>query len=103
MNRTLGLATTFALAGTAIGAQQPPPLGSCSAPAAGAVKEFDRRSVYVPAADGTRLAVDYSLPKKLRAKLPAVLSATRYWRSKRGEGIGGEERFWLERGYAFVK
>ena len=106
MIRAIGFGLASLLAGTALDAQQPSPLGGCSAPAtATGAKEFERRSVYVPAADGTRLAVDYSLPKKLsgRTRLPTVFSATRYWRGKRGEGIGPDERFWLERGYAVVR
>src|ERR1700757_3598415 len=40
-----------------------------------------RRSVYVPVADGTRLAVDIFLPRSLAptARIPTLYTATRYW------------------------
>ncbi len=52
--------------------QLPPPLYS----------GYRRFSVYVPAGDGTRLAVTVFLPKGLPpgAGLPALLIQTRYWR-----------------------
>lgn len=100
-----GLAmVTLAAVVTPAGAQQPEPLGSCPAPAAGTVAEVDRRSVYVPMEDGTRLAVDVFLPHGLASttRLPAVLVSTRYWRAGEGQPAGGNERFWLSRGYALV-
>ena len=45
--------------------------------------EVSLTSVYVPARDGTRLAVDTWLPATLpdNARLPTVFTLTRYWRS----------------------
>ena len=41
-------------------------------------------SVYIPMRDGVQLAVDVVLPKDLEAgaRIPALLSQTRYWRAK---------------------
>ena len=41
------------------------------------------QSLYVPMPDGVRLAVDVSLPATAPgARLPTVLEADRYWRSR---------------------
>lgn len=91
--------------GTApLAAQQPTPLGSCSAPAGAATIAIERHSLYVPMADGVRLAVDAFLPKGLAAgaKLPTILVSTRYWRAGESQPPTGEQTFWLSRGYAFV-
>lgn len=44
---------------------------------------YTSRALYVPAADGTRLAIDVHLPKGLApdAKVPTVMKITRYWRA----------------------
>jgi len=48
-------------------------------------KQYKRSSVYVPARDGTRLAIDIYRPavngKPVRGKLPTVFEFTRYWRA----------------------
>ena len=69
-------------------------------------------SVYVPARDGTKLAVDVHFPGRRDAaeRVPALLEITRYWRgsehpstgASRGS-LGGLDRFLLSRGYALVK
>ncbi len=55
---------------------------------------WNRYSVYVPARDGTRLAVDYYLPtagaEETAEPLPVILHYTRYIRAYEGEeGVGG--------------
>ena len=93
----------LALIGRPVPAQQPEPLGSCTAPAAGET-EVERRSVYAPMDDGTRLAVDVFLPRGLTAgtRLPAIFVSTRYWRAAQDQPIGPNEQYWLSHGYAFV-
>jgi putative CocE/NonD family hydrolase len=46
-------------------------------------KGMTAESVYIPMRDGVRLAVDVVLPKNLPpdARIPALLSQTRYWRA----------------------
>jgi putative CocE/NonD family hydrolase len=85
-------------------AQQPAPLGTCSAPASTATIEIERASLYIPSGDGTKLALDVFLPKDRAptAKLSTILVSTRYWRAGEGQQPTGEQRFWLSRGYAFV-
>ncbi len=85
-------------------AQQPAPLGVCSAPASSATVEIDRTSEYAPMSDGVKLALDLFLPKGRAsgAKFPTILVSTRYWRAGEGQPPTGEQRFWLSRGYAFV-
>jgi len=69
-------------------------------------------SVHVPAADGTRLAVDVHLPEDRGAdgRVPALLELTRYWRGREDARTGarlsrldGLDRTFLEHGYALVK
>ena len=49
--------------------------------------EFEQRSIYLTMRDGVKIAVDVVLPKPLPAneKLPAIMSMTRYWRSRTGD------------------
>jgi putative CocE/NonD family hydrolase len=84
-------------------AQQPAPLASCSLGPVPNV-EVARTSVYVPMADGVRLAVDVFLPKDRppTTKLPVLLVATRYWRAHEGQEPGPIEKYWIGRGYALV-
>jgi uncharacterized protein len=48
--------------------------------------EFVRSSIYVPAGDGTKIALDIYRPaidgKPVEARLPAVFEFTRYWRAR---------------------
>src|SRR5262245_50227674 len=62
------------------------------------------RAVYITMPDGVKLAADVVLPKDLSAgaKLPAVLTQTRYWRASEGDPPGGADRFWINHGYAVV-
>ena len=103
--RRLSLALLLALAPTpALRAQQPAPLGSCTAPVVAADAGVERRSLYVPMPDGTRLAADVFLPEQLPAgrRLPTVLVSTRYWRAVQDQPIGANETYWIRHGYAFV-
>ena len=70
-------------------------------------------SVYVPAKDGTRLAVDVHLPDDVAVdsdeeQVPVLLELTRYWRSREAGGrpivtLSPLDRKLLEAGYALVK
>jgi len=73
-------------------------------------KGYSTESRYVPAQDGTRLAIDVHLPKTLApgTKIPTVMKVTRYWRSwwlrwpmralDKNEFVG----FFTSNGYAVV-
>jgi uncharacterized protein len=80
-----------------------PAFEMCSAPSATAAA-YDRRSIYVPAADGVKLAVDIFLPKgrPKNGKVPTVYTATRYWRATKGKPISEVGQEWLARGFAVV-
>jgi putative CocE/NonD family hydrolase len=67
-------------------------------------RSFRRTSQYVPARDGTRLAIDVILPDPLQPgeRVPAVLSVTPYWRSKDGDDPGPQARFYATHGMAMV-
>lgn len=49
-------------------------------------KGAETQSIYIPMRDGTRLAVDVSLPRGLAGsstpRIPALLACTRYWRAQ---------------------
>src|SRR5208282_2847647 len=66
--------------------------------------EVERQSVYVPAADGVKLAVDIFLPKGLApgTRLPAFYAATRYWRGQKNMPISPRDKPWIARGFAVV-
>jgi putative CocE/NonD family hydrolase len=83
---------------------QPEPLASCQATADPPSKEVEHSSVYVPMSDGVKLAVDLFLPKGRSGapKLPTILVATRYWRAGEGQPVGASEKYWIDRGYAYV-
>lgn len=74
----------------------PAALTSCSFPEGSGVANT-RRSVYVPMADGVRLAVDICLPKPMprEAKLPALYTATPYWRAEEGVPLSPTQRSWV--------
>jgi len=59
---------------------------------------------FITMPDGTRLAADVVLPTELAPgrKLPAVLTATRYWRGVEGAPVSGPVLDWVRRGYAVV-
>ena len=81
----------------------PAALTSCSFPERSDVA-YTRRSLYVPMADGVRLAVDIYLPRHRAydAKLPTLYTATRYWRAWRGDPLPPTQRSWVAQGYAVV-
>ena len=69
-------------------------------------------SVYVPAEDGTRLAVDVHLPPGFTEgeRVPALFELTRYWRASENPRTGERiplnsrlDRALLEGGYALIK
>jgi len=66
--------------------------------------DVDRQSIYVPAADGVKLAVDIFLPKGVApgSKLPTLFAATRYWRGQQDEPIRPGDKLWIARGFAVV-
>ncbi len=83
----------------------PPQLRTCTG-ASVAAGDIDivRQSIYVPAADGTKLAIDIFLPKAMApgAKLPTLYSATRYWRGQKDAPVSANQKLWIARGFAIV-
>ena len=63
------------------------------------IPRVERRSIYVPVADGTRLAVDIFLPQDLAPtkRLPTLYTATRYWRGMDGHPIDPSQKEWIAR------
>jgi uncharacterized protein len=61
-------------------------------------------SLYLPARDGVRIALDLLLPGDLPSgrRIPALLKISRFGRSQAGGGLEEDERFWVEHGYARV-
>lgn len=66
--------------------------------------DAERRSMYVPTADGTRLAIDIFLPKEMAAdaKIATWYTATRYWRGEKGKPISEREKELIAHGFAVV-
>jgi X-Pro dipeptidyl-peptidase (S15 family) len=83
-------------------AQQAYQFGKCDV--APANREAALRSVYIAMPDGVKIAADVILPRDLTAdaKLPAVLTQTRYWRATEGRQPTGADRYWINHGYAVV-
>jgi len=81
----------------------PPQLSVCTFSAAHAAVA-ERQSIYVPMADGVRLAVDIHLPKGSAqpARVPTLYTATRYWRSERNGELTENQKRWLASGFALV-
>jgi hypothetical protein len=67
-----------------------------------AYQEASVNSVYVQMRDGIRIAVDVVLPKGLPtgAKVPALLTFTRYWRARDGGKPDSLQMFFASHGYA---
>ena len=64
---------------------------------------YTLESVYVPMADGVRIAVDVWLPSDTSAPVPALLNATRYWRGiENVTDPTPEVGYFLASGYAVV-
>ena len=65
---------------------------------------YERRSVYVPAPDGLKLAVDIYLPRSAPpgTRFPTLYTATRYWRASKDAAIDPVQREWIGRGFAVV-
>ena len=65
---------------------------------------YERRSVYVPAEDGVKFAVDIYLPQAAPpgTRFPTLHTATRYWRAPKGAEIDPVQREWIGRGFAVV-
>jgi putative CocE/NonD family hydrolase len=113
VGRMIGLTCSLLLMTTAVSMAQssgdiahllPAALQSCSGALSPGDVEVERRSLYVPASDGVRLAVDVFLPKKLAAgaKLPTLYAATRYWRGEMGAPATDDQKRWVARGFAVV-
>ncbi len=104
------LAGLALVSASALPAQQTARFGACDTRPVPGYDEVSLRSVYVPMPDGVRVAVDVMLPKNLArgAKLPTVMSATRYWRAEEGTGpsdgdrVPPSDQFWVSHGYAVV-
>ncbi|HEV2763342.1 MAG TPA: CocE/NonD family hydrolase, partial [Pyrinomonadaceae bacterium] len=69
-----------------------------------AYREISVNSHYVTMRDGVRIAVDVLLPKGLppAAKIPTLLSFTRYWRARDGAQPDNLQKFFVGHGYALV-
>ncbi|MGW8265566.1 MAG: CocE/NonD family hydrolase, partial [Longimicrobiales bacterium] len=78
--------------------------GSCGIALEGPFEAGPVRSLYVPMRDGVRIALDVVLPEGLSegARVPTVLTMTRYWRSWEGDGPNDLQRFLASHGYAVV-
>ena len=78
--------------------------GSCGVSAEGPYETGPVRSLYVPMRDGIRIALDVVLPEGLPdgARVPTILTMTRYWRSGEGEGPNSRQQFLTSHGYAVV-
>ncbi|MCY1060108.1 CocE/NonD family hydrolase [Nannocystis sp. SCPEA4] len=75
--RSWNLLAAACLAACGGEASEPTPLGP------------GRHSIYVTAADGTRLAADVWLPADTKGPVPTMLRLTRYWRATEYLGDGG--------------
>ncbi|HEX5461471.1 MAG TPA: CocE/NonD family hydrolase [Steroidobacteraceae bacterium] len=97
-------ASSLAQSAGALTRELPPSITSCTWSDGGNGAAYTRRSIYVPAADGRRLAVDIFLPKRRAsgARLPTLYTATRYWRASRAAPLERSERPWIALGYAVV-
>jgi putative CocE/NonD family hydrolase len=78
--------------------------GTCGATFEGAYATGPVRSVYVPMRDGVRIALDVVLPEGVPegARVPTVLTMTRYWRAWQGDEPNDLQRFFTSHGYAVV-
>ncbi len=78
--------------------------GSCGETFEGPYAVGPVRSLYVPMRDGVRIALDVILPEGLPegARVPTILTMTRYWRSWEGDGPNDLQRFFASHGYAVV-
>ena len=63
--------------------------------------DSQRQSVYVPVADGVKLAVDIYVPKGAApgTKFPVLYTATRYWRAPKDAALTPVQQEWLARGF----
>jgi len=91
------------------GDTRPPPpegyaFGACGKELQGPYRAGLVRSLYIPMRDGVRIALDVVLPEGLPegARVPTVLTMTRYWRSWEGDGVNMIQRFLAGHGYAVV-
>jgi putative CocE/NonD family hydrolase len=86
----------------------PPPetyeFGSCGKTLDGPYEAGPVESLYVPMRDGIRIALDVVLPEDLPegARVPTVLTMTRYWRAFEGDGPNELQRFFASHGYSVV-
>lgn len=67
-------------------------------------QDVQATSLYVSMRDGVRIAIDVLLPKGLRAdrKVPTLFKINRFGRAAQDGSISGEDRFWVQHGYARV-
>jgi putative CocE/NonD family hydrolase len=74
------------------------------APASVEHKTAGLKALYIRMKDGTRIAADVFLPSDLGTgvKLPAILTQTRYWRAREGEGPNGLTQYFIDHGYGVV-
>ncbi len=77
--------------------------GLCEVQGDGQYEPGPVRALHVPMRDGVRIAGDIVLPKGLPpgARLPTIITMTRYWRAQEGDGPNELARFYTRHGYAF--
>ena len=65
---------------------------------------YTNEALYITMSEGHRIAVDVTLPAPLPsdAKIPTILSTTRYWRAKQGSAVDDLDLFFTSHGYAFI-
>ncbi|MFC1660065.1 CocE/NonD family hydrolase [Gemmatimonadota bacterium] len=78
--------------------------GSCGKSYEGPYQAGPVQSLYVTMRDGIRIALDVVLPEGIPegARIPTILTMTRYWRSWEGDGPNDFQRFFAGQGYAVV-
>ncbi len=101
--RVLGLAALVLIPRLGAAAQAGP-FADCRPIAPDTTVRATLTAGFIPMPDGTRLAADVVLPAGLAAgrRLPAVLTATRYWRGVEGGLPPAAVQDWVRRGYAVV-
>ena len=95
------LTLTLAVAGALAGAEWNPFTAPAVPPR---YAEVQVSSVFIPMADGVRLAADVVVPRDLPVgqKVPAILKITRYGRAAANGNVAAQDRFWVTHGFARV-
>ncbi len=99
----LGLGLCFSLMRGVL-AQESYQFGECAQRSAALYESGPVGSAFITMRDGVKIAVDVILPKGLATghRVPTILTLTRYWRAREGDGPSELQRFWVSHGYAIV-